>query len=465
VPKDINDLKDYLALDAAGLADTVFHCPECGRDHLIPIKRISVGEGLALRLSEIAEEALGRKPRKTALIYDRAIEGIVLDALAPVAGAMKFANTPLGDGKTHLDSTDTLGDEVAGALDADVDFLVGAGSGVIADLAKWIATRRKIPFALFATASSMNAHASITATMTSGGVKTSAWLDPARAVLFDIGVIKDAPREMRLAGLGDLAARAICNADWKLGELIRGTRFCPVPYRMTQAGEDAYFRMASGIGKGESQATRVLSEATLVSALSMTMMAGDTSPSSGCEHAFSHYWDLQTEIEGAEKNLHGIQVGLGTLLSLSLWERMKSLDPRKIDVEGLAARRIPKERLSEENAAKFKDKAPLFDKAIASKWIPEGDFSGHLRRVVDGWDAMWTALGPYVGEARRVRKALEDAGFDLSLEAIKRTRRQALDALVYGARYRARYTMLDLAGDLGLLPGAAEEVMDGAGLA
>jgi glycerol dehydrogenase-like iron-containing ADH family enzyme len=187
MPKEIHALDAYLNLGASGLADTVLHCPECGKDHSVPIQRILVGDALASVLPGIAADILGHAPRKTALIYEKKIEGIVLEALKPSARSMSYKNIALGDGVSHLDSTAILGDMVEKGLDADVDLILGAGSGVISDLTKWIATKSKKPFILFGTAASMNAHASITATMTMGGVKTSSWLDPASAVLFDVG--------------------------------------------------------------------------------------------------------------------------------------------------------------------------------------------------------------------------------------------------------------------------------------
>jgi hypothetical protein len=50
------------------------------------------------------------------------------------------------------------------------------------------------------------------------------------------------------------------------------------------------------------------------------------------------------------------------------------------------------------------------------------------------------------------------------LNAIQRTKQQALDALLFGGRYRLRYTLLDLAWDLGLFPEAAEEILESSGV-
>ena len=69
-----------------------------------------------------------------------------------------------------------------------------------------------------------------------------------------------------------------------------------------------------------------------------------------------------------------------------------------------------------------------------------------------------------LASSAEVRRALEEAGFDFSLASIGRSRRQALDAIVYGWRYRSRYTVLDLAWELGVLDGAAGLILDRAGL-
>ena len=459
-PKEYRDLGSYLALGPTELANSVLHCPLCGKDHSVPIGRIELGRGLAAELPEIASEILGHAARKTAIIYDAAIEDLVRELVIERAAALVPVPVALGAPGLHLETSEGVASAAAASLDADVELVVGVGSGVIADLTKWIATKARLPFMLYATAASMNAHASITAAASRGGVKESVLLEPAAAVLFDLDAIETAPRPMRLAGLGDLMARSSCNADWKLGHLMLGASFCPVPYELTASGEAACLTAAQGIGAGEDAALLVLSRATIVSAISMTMMGGETSASSGCEHVLSHFWDLQAELEGAPKNLHGIQVGIGTLISHALWHRLRGIDPRSIDPERLAALRPSRELLRAENRARFGAAAGIFDAALESKRIPEAEFVRRITLLLSGWDEMWAELSPFIGDRLAIRRALEKAGFELSLAAIHRTRRQALEALSFGARFRSRYTILDLAGELGILPASAEEILE-----
>ncbi len=462
--REYNDLERYLHLNASELAGSSLRCPTCGRSHLVPIQKIQIGAEVIHSLPDIAADSVGGQPHKTALIYDRAIEEIIQEAVIDKLPTMQLARVALGEKATLLEPQADLGDAVARHLDADVDLIVGAGSGVIADLAKWVATKVGKPLILYATAPSMNAHTSITATMTVQGIKTSAWLTPARAVLFDVPVLARAPKPMRLAGLGDLAARSICNADWKLGSLLRQKYFCPVPYQLTGISERLYLAATRGIGLGEEQPVHWLGEAILVSGLSMTMVDGETSPSSGCEHVFSHYWDLQVELENAPQNLHGLQVGVGTVLSYALFDWMRRLDIGRLDPHALMRQRPSLETLKEENRLKFGAKAHLFDEVVQQKRMPDDQFVPYLRSILDNWQATWEALAPYIGRVEAIRSSLESAGFVFSLDTIQRTRQQALEALVYGSRYRSRYTLLDLAWELGVLPDAAGEILDRSGL-
>ena len=457
--KEFSSLHDFLVLDAKGLAGTVLHCPECGKDHSIPIGKMKVGIGLANDVPKTAEEILGHAPEKTALIYDHSIENLVLHAFEPVKDALRIEYVPRGRSGFWLDSTDVLGDETARIVsDMHADLVIGAGSGVIADLTKWAATKAGLPFILYGTAASMNAHASVTATITRGDVKVSEWLDPASAVFMDTGIIRSAPKPMRLAGLGDLVARSICNADWLLANFIRGKDFCPVPYLLTALGEGRYLGVAQGIGSGDLDAADILAEASLVSAVSMTMMAGETSPSSGTEHVFSHFWDLQTHTDRATKNLHGVQVGIGTVLSYTVWEYMRELDVTKIDPEELLRNRPSLESILEDNKSRYGETAVLFDEAVKAKWISDEEYVPYIRNIIDRWGEMWKTLSPYIGDKAAIRHALIAAGFKLKLSMIGRTADQVLESIRYGARYRSRYTILDLAGELGVLPQAAEEI-------
>lgn len=466
MPTILTDLNDYLSRDAAGLADTQLQCPVCGRVHPTPFKVIRTAPGLVHELPELIQRILGRDPRQVGLVFDRAIEGMIEDKvrLPLQAAGVPLTLVPLGQPGELLDSEINLGNAAADALDPQVELLIGAGSGVICDLTKWIATRTHRPFITYGTAPSMNAYTSITATITQNDIKLSHWLDPAQAVLMDVDLQVNAPMDMIHAGMGDLAARAICNADWMLAHQIRGAYFCPVPYQMTAANEARFLAAAGGIRHRDPQAMQTLSEAVLVSGLSMTVLNGETSPSSGAEHVLSHFWDFLHHQRNLPKNLHGAQVGIGTLIMLAFYETMRDFDPRKIDPQTVLRRRPSLEALEEENNRLYGHSAPMFNKVVRKKYIPDSDYTAYLRGILDHWDATWQAVAPYAPALDSIRSPLRLAGAPLTLAGIQRTRAEGIEALVKGPQYRERYTLLDLAWELGILPGAAEEILTRAGV-
>ncbi len=125
----------------------------------------------------------------------------------------------------------------------------------------------------------MNAYTSISATMTENNIKSSIMLDPASAVLLDSTLMASAPHEMTCAGIGDLLARNVCNADWMLSNLLRGTYFCPVPFRMMKSVQDNYLSKTDLIVRQDQDAFNTLSDAILLSGYSMAMLNDETSPS------------------------------------------------------------------------------------------------------------------------------------------------------------------------------------------
>lgn len=459
----IYTVEDFLSRDSAGLASTILNpCPLCGRKHPTPFGAIHQGRGAARQVPALAEQILGHKPRRPVLIYDQAIEEIIFPAFVEPLRGLGLPVEPFAmraEPGHLLDSAIENGNQAADEIGSSADVLIGAGSGVISDLTKWIATRLDRPFISCGTAPSMNGYTSITATITQNDIKISEWLNPANAVVMDVDVLSGAPLPMVHAGVGDLAARAICNADWKLSNWIKGTYFCPLPYQMTAENERRYLAAAEGISRREPQAIELLSEAILLSGLSMTILEGETSPSSGAEHVLSHFWDFLVHARDLPKNFHGTQVGVGTILMLNAYQIFREVNPARIDPQRLVRTRPSLESIEAENRALYGERAESFNQVARQKYIPDADYVEHVRRVLDHWDDLWAAIDPYVAPVERIRGAFDTAGVPYKLADIQRTPDQAREALLKGPHYRIRYTLLDLLWELGLFPEAADEIL------
>ncbi len=460
----IIDLQDYLGRNSSELANTSFECPHCGRVHKIPFGIVESGSGVLAQIPTIAQKILGGAARAPWVVYDRAIEEIIQASVIAPLERIGFRMHPLalGEKGSLLDSEDVVGDQAAAQVSPQADLLIGAGSGVICDLTKWIATRIGRPFITLGSAPSMNAYTSITATITKQGIKLSEWLNPADAVVMDAEILKDAPMAMIHAGMGDLAARAICNADWKLGQQLKGAYFCPLPFQMTAAHERRYLDAAEDIRRRDPQAIQHLSEAILISGYSMTVLDGETSSSSGAEHVLSHFWDLMTHLRNAPQNLHGAQVGVGTMIMLAMYAYVRRLNPAQFCPQRLLRERPTLDQIESENRAHFGDKAESFNAVARAKYLPDDQYLAFVRRIITGWDELWQALDPYVGHFESIRARLAVAGVPLTLAGIQRSREDGVEALLFGGRYRSRYTLLDLAWELGIFPDAAQDILQSA---
>ena len=173
--KQITSIDDFLARDASALAGGVLDpCPACGRKHVVPFETIGSAPGAISSVPALAENILGHKPKHPVLIYDRDIESIIQAGVIAPLRASGLNVEPFAmqaEPGELLDSGVVNGNQAVKRIAPNTDLLIGAGSGVVCDLTKWIATRLNLPFILCGTAPSMNGYTSITATMTENGVK------------------------------------------------------------------------------------------------------------------------------------------------------------------------------------------------------------------------------------------------------------------------------------------------------
>lgn len=457
----ISSVDQYLQLDPCQLASTVISCPFCGRDHGIPYREIQSGRGVLHELPDVMRRCLGHAPTCVGLIYDRHIENLIETFVLPaIPSSIRLLRYPLGQKNHLLEAEDTLGRAAAACIDSSVEILIGAGSGVICDLTKLISDIVNRPSIICGTALSMNAYTSNTAVITENNFKLSKFVRVSDAVILDSLLLATAPAEMTLAGLGDLSARAICNADFRLSHLLKNTYFCPLPFQLTAAYEQSVLASAEAIGRADLDALETLSKAVLVSGYSMTMVDGETFPSSGAEHVLSHFWDLQHELFNRPKNLHGAQVAIGTLINLALYDFLRKFQPGQLHIERILRNRPSFESIQIENTQKFGQSGAYLNQVVRQKWMGNADLRQYLESLRNNWESTWSDLEPYITAPDVIRHAFLAAKVPTTLAAIHRTKQDALDALLYGNRYRTRFTILDLFWELGLFPDAAQEILD-----
>ncbi len=104
-------------------------------------------------------------------------------------------------------------------------------------------------------------------------------------------------------------------------------------------------------------------------------------------------------------------------------------------------------------------KPVLFNEVARSKFLPDDQYLEFVGFVQANWGKIWEEVDPYLASFDYIRQPMLKAGCPVTLEAIHRTPAEGAEALLYGSRYRTRYTLLDLAWELGVFPTAAEEIL------
>ena len=275
------------------------------------------------------------------------------------------------------------------------DYVLAVGSGTLNDTAKYAALMTGKRSGVLATAPSMDGYASPVAAIMKDGFKVSEAARVPSDILVDPAILADAPQQMIAAGAGDILGKYTCLTDWRLaqyhtGEAVNEGAFSDMldaVQKFAASVEDIAHRERSGVEK--------LTDALIISGLAMAE-AGNSRPASGAEHHISHYLEMWFVAQKKRVPLHGIKVGLGTLVSAYLYEALER--------DGVA----------------FKGDAQTY---LAAKAIPS---------------------------VQELRATLEKLGAPVRFSALGISRELFRETIAKAHTVRPRYTILTLLEELGL---------------
>lgn len=436
----------------------------CDVEHVVPTRAVSLGPGRLYDLPVLC----GRLLRgQTALVLDdqttHDIAGQLAGSILERAGYRVTRHTLQPWDGEHLIASDETVQSVHALIHADIDFLVAVGSGTVNDMVKLASFRAGRPYIVCCTAPSMNGFTSAIAAILSKGVKRTVAARPPVAVIADLDILTTAPPVMLRAGLGDMLSKPVSTADWKLAHLIKGEYYCDLPLRIVEQAEQACRRHAEAIGRAAVEGVRSLTEALLLSGISM-VVAGSSSPASGGEHLLSHYWDMTAHWYGREEHLHGAQVGVGTLVTATLYEKLQQLRPEAMDLQRLRREYLDWPTMERELRRVH---GSLGDEVVGEarkKYVPLAQKEHEWQFIVENWQHIWAALQGILMPARHIREILVAAGAATTIAELGISAEELRMAFIHARDIRGRYTVLDFAHDLGVLEGLADEVLEDSGV-
>lgn len=285
--------------------------------------KIIVGKDVVATLPELIQNANIKKPFILADKNTYKAAGEKVCSL--LAGAGIVYSTYVIDHEMPEPDEYTVG-SVMMHYDTACDLVIGIGSGVINDVCKILSNISGTLFYIVATAPSMDGYASATSSMSRDGLKISLPSKSADVIIGDIDILKSAPDRMLLAGLGDMLAKYVSICDWRIAHIVTGEYYSEEIAQMVRDSLKRCVDHASGLLKREDAAIKAVFEGLVNTGLAMAL-AGVSRPASGVEHYFSHIWDMRGLEFGTRVDLHGIQCGMATLLSIKLFEQMKQMNP------------------------------------------------------------------------------------------------------------------------------------------
>ncbi|HPO14495.1 MAG TPA: iron-containing alcohol dehydrogenase [Candidatus Hydrogenedentes bacterium] len=424
---------------------TSFDCP-CGIRHELPIETCHVGETAALELAKFARERCGNA------VLAVSDENTFRAGGEPVVKALRDAGKRIIEQRypgAPFEATGERAEETA-AAGKDADFYVAIGSGTVSDLAKYAGSVQKKPVLLFPTAASMNGYTSGITALKIRGLKRTQPCRPVTGIFANPEVIATAPQRMLAAGVADFLSKCSSAADWRASHLLRGDYYCHRPREFNEGIQERLFEAAPAVGRAEPEAVRLVMEALLLSGFGM-VIAGSSAPASGGEHLISHYLDMKHALYNTANDLHGTQVGVGTVHALGLWEKVLALDPKDVDVNALADAHPSPEQIREHVLA---DWGTQVGEEVWAQWTQKAPSTEKLREELERFKRMLPELREALGEdiqpAAVVARCIETSGGPIGPEDLYAPVEEYQKALKAARYLRNRFTILDLAAELGI---------------
>lgn len=426
----------------------------CGRAHEVAIDDVVVGKGVIQRLPEFVEKYGAKKPF---ILADRNTYQAAGVTVTEILKANEI------DYSSYVFPNDALepNEEAVGSafmhFDNSCDLIIGVGSGVINDIGKILSKVSGRKYIIVGTAPSMDGYASATSSMSMDGLKVSLNSRCADVIIGDIDILKQAPEHMLKAGLGDMLAKYVSIAEWRIGSLITGEYYCERVAQLIRTALKKCVDNAEGLLKREEAAVQAVFEGLVIGGVAMAY-AGVSRPASGVEHYFSHVWDMRGLEFGTQVDLHGIQCAMGTMKAVELYEAVRKTVPNRdkafaaveaFDYADWSAQLRSFLGKSGETMIAQEQKERKYDKST---------HPARYQKIADNWDTILKIIEEELPSAAELSGIMDVIGISRDLAAIGVDSQCARLTFKATKDIRDKYVLSRLAWDLGILDELAEKL-------
>lgn len=429
---------------------------DCGKHHSVRLKRVVIDQGALFKVSSVLRELGVSRPMVVADQNTYRVAGRQVHELLRSAG-LECALYVFP--QAHVEPDEFSVGQVIMNFAPGTDCMVAVGSGTINDVCKMVSRATGTKQVVVATAPSMDGYASNSSSMISAGVKTTIYSVCPDAIVADIDVLRQAPLKMLQAGLGDMLAKYISVCEWRMSHIITGEYYCEEVAGMMRRCVKRIVEAAPHLTQRSPQAVMQVIEGLIISGVAMSF-AEVSRPASGLEHYFSHIWEMHSLMGRCPGELHGIQVGVGTVLTLKLfsWLRQETPDRERALKYAAAFDMAAWEREMRDSFGPTAEAVIEIERRVG-KHDPV-KHAQRLERIIANWDELTRVMDeelPDLNSIVNLMKALQEPTLPRTLGL---SDGEVISALKCSQEIRDKYILSRLLWDLGLLDEYAERLRD-----
>ena len=375
----------------------------------LPVREMVFASNALFRLPDLLSIGGARPEHPLLVVMDRTpmrrraadLKAILLDVLRKSGWSPRplWLEADAG-GQVHTDFSQI--EYVKTALNEQTAVL-SVGSGVVTDVSKHACylfeheNKVHLPFIVYQTANSVSAYTSNMAPVFVDGVKRTLLSRYPDVLVCDLETLRDAPKEMTVAGVGDLLAAFSSYADWYLAYRL-GLDPSYSGFAQTLMGplDEIFLACAQSIREKTLEGMEILAKLISLAGIAMSLSHA-TAPLSGYEHVISHLIDLFAERDHQPLARHGTQVALATLLTTASYQSFVSeFEPEETNTSGCYP-----------STEQMKNQIEMVFAAIDPSGQVAAECWADYRQKLDAWHANRPAFETFLRDWPNIRKTME----------------------------------------------------------
>ena len=418
-------------MDLQALRKSLQNCP-CGHTHDFDLKALEVAAGNVNRVGQILKA--NGFPTRILLVSDTN-ELLVSDGiLRNLKDNGFFVEMRVYDDMKEAAMTEV--DELR-ALERRVDGVLSVGSGSCNDICRYSSYLENKPFAIFATAPSMDGFASDSAPILKDGFKLSYQCRQPQVIIADTTILAQAPDVLKQAGFGDMMAKYVALADWKIAHYVHGDYYCEKVASLIRKALSEIAALAPYVSGKDERAVKAIMESLVLSGIAM-QLTHTSRPASGAEHVVSHFWECKKIERGLFAEYHGRKVGVSTLIIADVYHKLARLDKVEAHEE-----HIDWEEVKRVYGPGLTPSMMALNSPTITTEIKPSD-------ITDNWDKIRKAIEDEIPPVDELKKLYALAKADTTIESVHVDKQLCDDGLRYHAFMRKRINLTRLLPMLGI---------------